>query len=370
MTAESPTMPAPSAKRSRRPTFAALCVVAFLSCCIAVALALLAPAAAPVKAGSADVFWNLVCGDRLYPPDSLGFSDAYVAPDRSFVYEASGIDTITLYKVPDTDVKARFESALARLAEGRSLRPYVVVGYDAWRNRAADDDGEPDGLVTAIDKARWDEIKKRSPQAFSSNQGDRRQVAELLRRARWYWATVVFEWAFLTGLLLWITWPVFRGGGWLRWAAHLAAAPFLFFLPTYFHYADGGYSLPGGGGILYPWLVRWAPNCGRDCPLCALDAWIVERLPPVLEPLSPQPSAWVYSARLTAPGPTQTAVVGLGLALGVLLVPVLARLPTMVRKASVLNAARDQPELAEALKIRGPVSANQSPPAPFSSKPG
>ena len=142
-------------------------------------------------------------------------------------------------------------------------------------------------------------------------------------QGKWYWFNVVFEWLYLSGLVLFAVWPV-RGNkeGWKGFAIHLGALPMLFMLPAYLGYATLSFSSRGPcGGVLYPWLIfglRQTGSCND------LDRNMLAHVPQLLEPLSaeiPIPLMGNMSDIIWShmPGPTTMTIAGLIIALIVFL---------------------------------------------------
>jgi hypothetical protein len=351
----------------------ALSVVALLSCVVAVALALLAPDAAPVRTGSAQDFWKVVCGEKQYPPGALGHWAGYVTPRGAFLYEDCTLESTVLYEAPEAEVNAQFEQVVAKLGDPEiPFRPYVVEGFKTWQAGLPQAGRNPEALVKAINEALFAKALSDHPRAYYYHQFLSDQVEERRVRANWFWAAVVFEWVFLTAFLLWVSWPVVRGGGRMRWAVHLGAAPFLLYLPLYFDYAPYLYtSIEPSGGIHYPWMVVWFRGL-PGWPLGPLDTWILRHMPPLLEPLSLKIGPVMAWTTFGIPGPTQMLAIGAVLALLILFGPRLTSL--YIRQLRTIAAAHrvltPDRTASAAQHIIHPVSANQSPSPPTSPAPG
>jgi hypothetical protein len=127
------------------------------------------------------------------------------------------------------------------------------------------------------------------------------------RRLKWFWATVVFEWLFLSGLAYVALRPWIRGLGPWGWALHLGVLPLLFLLPAYLGYATFSFTSAGpSGGVLYPWLLM---ELRGSCT--TLDRWVLAHLPQVLEPLSPTIGTPMVLSGRGMPGPTYALIAGL-----------------------------------------------------------
>ena len=140
-----------TANSSNKPRWRVIWVlsgVLFLSCSAAVALALLAPAAAPVRAGSAQDFWDVVLGEKRYRPGDLRGWQAYVTPHGSFLYENWTLESTVLYEAPEADVRSQFKQAVEKLGDaGNSFRPYVLEGFAIGKRHRLTRIGPRSGVV-------------------------------------------------------------------------------------------------------------------------------------------------------------------------------------------------------------------------------
>jgi hypothetical protein len=272
---------------------------------------------APLKRGNAAEFWSIVgnVGKNRWA-DYLVETNAYACPDDDAVaYVVTGLHSSTTYALPLAEAQASLRAAtddLERRSAGGETS-WQVEGYRRWRD-------DPDvrvrdlaALVASCDAARRDYIFAKHGSDLVAYDAERALAfAEQWRRRRWYWATIMFEWALFTALALWAVWPAIRRGSPWRWAWHLGGLPLLFLLPVFLGYATMTFTSAGpSGGVVYPWLVVWL----RGGTMTNLDRWVLERLPPVLETLSTPTGDWIVLTGYGMPAPTQ--VLGVSLAIGV-----------------------------------------------------
>jgi hypothetical protein len=278
----------------------------------------LAPKMAPIQRGSAREFWKYACSvglERDVVP-SGGF--VYGPRDGWYFYERRHMHGSDLFRVPQAEVEDLLDWALQQVRESPEEDDRIrdaQWGAAEWDCLNLEGQAEIEQLLRAIQAARLQRWKTAHPDKFPDlyhyTQMAEFQFKERYQRSRWYWATVAFEGLSLCGLVLFALWPLLRGQGWLAWALHLGAVPFLLMLPLYLGYAVASYSSAGpSGGVLYPWVYMHLTGSlfGRA------DYLVIPYLPQVLEPLSPQGgSAMVLSWR-SAPGPFTTLAVGGALA--------------------------------------------------------
>lgn len=128
------------------------------------------------------------------------------------------------------------------------------------------------------------------------------------QRVKWFWATILFEWLFLSGLVVFALLPWPRRHGWQSWAMRWAAVPLIFMLPVYLGYATFSFTSAGpSGGILYPYLVSFLRGCSSN----TLDRELIRYVPQVLEPLSPGIGDWMALSGRGIPGPTEMLLFGI-----------------------------------------------------------
>src|SRR5207253_2559366 len=111
-----------------------------------------------------------------------------------------------------------------------ALLPDVHEGYGAWL-RAGADRSDAAGLLAKIHEARLTRVHKEDLGLFQFVSEGERAFDERWQRINRYHLNFIFEFLYLSLLVLFIAWPWLRRAGPKRWASHLALLPILFFLP-------------------------------------------------------------------------------------------------------------------------------------------
>jgi hypothetical protein len=205
-------------------------------------------------------------------------------------------------------VSADFDAVVAELQKAVQAKKDTLLlkAYVSWRDDHSVAHTGPT-LLESIKHARCRKWAKEDIDLLTYSVACEQQFWRRWQRVNWYWANMVFEWTFLTGLVLFVLWPVIRNQSALRWALHVAALPLLFLLPAYLGYAAFSFTSAGpSGGILYPFLL-W-PCLGGA--VTEVDAWLLARLPQILEPLSTPIGSPTVLTGMGMPGPTYAVLVG------------------------------------------------------------
>jgi hypothetical protein len=293
----------------------------------------LAPATAPFQRGSSEAFWSVACKVQLDPEHKWG-GHAYVIDERWFGYEVTAKDGGiafhggTFHHVPAEEAMADWPAVSAELeaAVKKGVDTPVVRGFKKWQARGPGDPPDIKRLLADVEQE-WFALDAARDDIAMCVYRTRLEEDFLRRwhRSRWYWATVVFEWGFLT-LCAWVAvWPLRRNLSPLSWGLVYALLPLLFLTPVYLGYATFTFTSAGpSGGILYPRLLvyfyRWSMN--------ALDRTVLSYVPQLLEPISTPIGSPLSLSWMGMPGPTSLLLAG-GL-LG--LVVALARLAWVCRR--------------------------------------
>ena len=102
----------------------------------------------------------------------------------------------------------------------------------------------------------------------------------LRNRSNQYWMTQLFEFTWLSGVVLLIAYPWLRNSGRLSWSVCLGIAPLALYFPNLCGYSLYTFtSCFPSGGIFYPDVLRWFPCIS----LTRIDAWLIARLPPMFD---------------------------------------------------------------------------------------
>ncbi|MCP4246915.1 MAG: hypothetical protein GY778_07685 [bacterium] len=223
-------------------------------------------------------------------------------------YDSQHFHGSIVHALPVTDALADFDAVVEALrrAHERGDDNAFVNGYVEWRD--SDDEGnDAPALLESIKQVRQQDRFKRDIKFVAYALADDRQFWQRWRRADWYWANIVIEWAFLSGLVYFVLWPGIRNRSALRWATHFGLLPVLFLFPTYLGYATFTFTSVGpSGGILYPFLLWYA--CRGF--FTEFDSWVLARLPQILEPLSTPIGSWLSLTGMGMPGPTCAVLSG------------------------------------------------------------
>lgn len=259
-------------------------MVALCSLSTAIGLALLSSYMAPCSPGTPERLWTVAWGDV----DSIGFY-GYVHPPRDgvFVYEIGYIHGSRLYTVPIARAEDDFKRAVAELKQNldkENTPAWVPPSYRAWASDVDNQGRSAESLILAVNDAKWAHYIEYYPEYAVSSRQHRWEFEERWAKTRWYWANLLGEWLCLSGLILWVFWPLIRSACPLSWAIHLGSSPLLFALPVYLGYATYTFTSHGpSGGVLYPWMASIVLS-GGACH--SLDNWLIAHTPQLLEPLS------------------------------------------------------------------------------------
>ena len=299
----------PNHQRPRILVFLSCSVVLLVSVFSALGIAILAPRMAPIRPGSSHVFWKLACGVRLSDEvDDIWGGDAYFVDDTWAAYDRSHIHGSDVYFLSASDASSEFDAAVEALqqAHERGEDSAFVQGYVNWR----DDNEQPrngTALLESIKRVRQQELIEKDVDLLAYSMADEQRFWQRWQRSDWYWANIVFEWTFLSGLVLFTLWPGIRNRSALRCAIHFGLLPMLFLLPTYLGYATFSFTSAGpSGGILYPFLLMWV----RGGSVTAFDSWLLAHLPQVLEPLSTPIGSPMALTGMGMPGPSSAIIAG------------------------------------------------------------
>ena len=289
-----------------------MCIRLLVLVLIPIGLVFLAPRMAPVKRGTAEKLWEQACD---IPQQFLGHGDVYRPREGWFVYDIQHWHGSFLYRVPEAEVLSSFDQVVEKLRANKNnpdIYPHVRAVFEKWSNCSDLSRQNAEGLLGDIREAYLDHLKTDEPDLYSFAKSEELLVDQRWVQSKWYWTNVVFEWVFLSGLVLFGTWPMRRDRGWRSWALHLGLLPILFMLPVYLGYATFSFTSAGpSGGVLYPWLLSgfFGGRCNE------LDRQILAHLPRILEPLSAPIGMPLSLSGMGMPGPTTMVIAGLLIAL-------------------------------------------------------
>jgi len=310
-----------------------VCWTAVLSVSVAsaIGIARLARPMAPIHRGNSHQFWNCACGVVLSSEaDSDWGGDAYFVDDVWAAYEMFHMHGGRVFCVPLLEVSSDFDAVVDKLQKQYELekRHDAIKGYVRWRDDAKlPRDGQT--LLKCIQREYLRSRVERGIASVEFSVQNEQLFWQRWQRADWYWASIVFEWMFLSGLALFAMWPGIRNRSVVRWAIHIAFLPFLFLTPAYLGYATFSFTSAGpSGGILYPYLLMFL----RNGSMTEFDGKVLRYIPRILEPLSAPIGSPMALTFLGMPGPT--SVISAGVICGVALLAIQYGVRWRVRRQS------------------------------------
>lgn len=290
-------------------------VVATASISSAIGIALLAGQMAPISRGTSHMFWNVATGAVLSPEGDFDWGgDAFFMDDQWAVFDVYHMHGSRTYYVPAPEVTADFNSVVAALEpSAQQGKPGgYIKGYLKWR----DDPKQERTAKSLVTVVRQELRRLRIERALERGRVgaiglfavDEQLIWQRWRRMDWYWATLAFEWAFLTGIVIFAVWPGIRGQSAVRWAMHMSLLPLLFLLPAYLGYSTSSFTSAGPtGGIVYPFLLYfWIHGWSTD-----FDEFVLAHVPPILETLSAPIGTPMALTGMGMPGPTNALCDGI-----------------------------------------------------------
>jgi hypothetical protein len=274
----------------------------------------------PIRPGSAASFWATICGVTLpgTPPASptIGQLNGPVAlRDGECVYARQGLHGQRLYHVPEAEVMKSFPfvtQELERRAISANPNDFVARAYARWKETASPNDMTPQRLFDLIADELLSQIRSYPPMRAYPLAGDsvitaREDFRRSLDKADFYWATTLFEFIFLSALLIYVIMPLARNRPGWRLVAHWATAPVLFYAPFWLGYASRTRSPWGpNGGIVYPWLLWFSgqPAANAGWENAGWELGFFKSMPPLLSPISQDISGPIVSLTGSSiPGP-------------------------------------------------------------------
>ncbi|QDV77298.1 hypothetical protein [Botrimarina mediterranea] len=268
----------------------------------------------PVFDGEPNEFWESLCRADFNNDGERHLADAYHVDERWCAYTVQRIHDRLIFRVPYDDVESLLSDVVQRIETNtpEDLKAYVLVGHARWRD--SKEAKTLPRLIREINDAQRRLTYRRDVDSLAYNVANEYWFWLSWRASKWYWATLLFDWAFLSVWVSFVLWPGIVGARYWRWCVHLAIAPPLFAIPVYLGYAASSFTNYGPeGGVLYPFLVQ----VFRGSPMNAFDSWLFERLPPLLEVISTPILEGYSPSELGIPGITGIAISGavLGFAL-------------------------------------------------------
>jgi hypothetical protein len=277
---------------------------------------------APVQSGTAPEFWMVACDIDVdgSMKDFGAFGGIYPPQDAWAIYYIQGYHDQFLYRVRLSEIAPhlpKIESELKNKAENDETPPWLVSISKAW-TREGGDENEVQRLLALIRQAQLASIKEHDKEhddeQFERKMNDERDFYERWQRAGRYWATVLFEFLWLSFVLVFAALPWMRNSGRLAWAIHLALTLPLLFVPFFLGYVPNIFtSAFPAGGVFYPYVIFWF----RGLPILNVDIWLLEHAPQPFEPLTQAPGPMLAITEMGLVGPIVICAIGLAIFAGV-----------------------------------------------------
>jgi hypothetical protein len=278
---------------------------------------------APVKKGKAEDFWYLTCRVDTGSRYKGGFvSGSYAELQGQWIISnVSHYHGSHLLKTRVDDIMRSLPEILEKMQERAINTPDddVARGYLAWKKEAGDPPRIEDvqKLVAAIETARKERRFREKPEDIEYTAASlaiqRTDFKLRLRESKWYWASILFEFLWLAGLVWFIAWPIIKKHRFWNIIICIGLLPMGLFLPYFMGYAAYTFtSCFPRGGILYPFIIVYFNNRSMN----QWDIAILEHTPQILEPLSQIGlPLTLYDIETGGVGPTMVLLAGLLLAL-------------------------------------------------------
>jgi ankyrin repeat protein len=290
-----------------------------------VGLAVLRAPMAPVHPCSPAQFWWAACGvDISDGAESVDCNSFYPPRDGYAICYEQWIHSQYLCRVRESAAYAELPKVVARLEqlpEQVRRTAFVVQGYRDWLDADASR-SDARLLLRKVKEAERLYFRQNSLSIHRTVMEEERLFDRRWPRVRRYWLNVLFEFVYLTGLIVFAFWPWLRRQTPWRRCAHLALLPALLVLPCHLGYANWTFTSAGpSGGVLYPWLVVWLE------PLAFLPfqcLWLLRVFPKPLGHISQPLGPWMAMSGGGAPGLVACLLAGAAAGLVLFLLPSLA----------------------------------------------
>jgi hypothetical protein len=270
----------------------------------------------PVHEGTPEEFWSLTCGINLDGADGPRRMGGMYPPQGKWgIYYVQGYHDQFLHRVRLSEL-APSVPAMVRVLEEKveagSAGPFHAGMLDRW-NR---EDGEPrdiERLLRCRSEAYLAFLKDYDADIHAYRLENERGFSVRWQRAERFWLTLLFEFVWLAGVIVFAAIPWLRRAGRLGWAIHLALVPPLLFLPHFLGYAPYTFtSLFPDGGVAYPYAIRVFG--ALPLPWTDLDTWLMDRAPRWFQPFAQQAGMPLAMTGMGGIGPV--SICGLGLLIG------------------------------------------------------
>ncbi len=261
-----------------------LCVVLFFVSLIGFKIIQNSESRALIQNGNVNEFWYVVCGVDV--DGSHGDPGWMAGPDAVrgewAYYSRLGHCGDMFYRVR-LDEAAKQLPRVVQLMDAqrlnKSLSPVRERAFESW---SMTDGSATDvaNLVEAMLAARLKHMEETEPHRVQYLHRYEQEFDALRERSKQYWMTQLFEFTWLSGVVLLIAYPWLRNSGRRAWSVCLGIAPLVLYFPNLCGYALYTFtSCFPSGGIFYPDVLRWLPCISPT----RIDAWLMSRLPPMFD---------------------------------------------------------------------------------------
>lgn len=237
------------------------------------------------------------------------FGGIYPPQENWAIYYIQGYHDQFLHRVQLSELApylSKIENEWKDKSKIGDLVPAVAKVAQSW-TREGDDEREVRRLLALLRESRLESAKEDDAERLARLLDDEEEFFQRWRRFKRYWATALFEFCWLSLVLIVAAIPWIRQSGRLAWATHLGLALPLLFLPFFLGYVPYTFtSAFPAGGILYPYLVA----CFSGLPLFDLDIWYYKHAPQPFEPLTQEPGPMLAITGMGVVGPIAICALG------------------------------------------------------------
>lgn len=281
-------------------------IFALLSAFILLGLLALSEFTKPIQDGRSLEFWSYACGIDLEEEEEIA-GDTYPPRDGYYIYYDQGMHGQFVYKVPALEANQDYLAVLKKieeLPESKALNPRASLAKRLLQKHRAQVIDDPEAFLRLLHKEEQSLLDK---ELQTYQQESEAHFSERWKQAKRYWTNILFEFCFFVALLFFALYPWIRSKSHWAWGLHLGLTPLFVMLPYYLGYAPYTFTSAGPqGGVLYPYLIAFARIHFRT----RLDSFILEKLPPILDPLSQNPGPMMSLSGSLAMGPVMALMVG------------------------------------------------------------
>ena len=278
--------------------------------------------------GTSAESWEYLCGVQL--PEFKGhyqysrFGGAYPVVDGKAHYYSQMQHGSLLYSVSLEDVLHDLPRVQEHLANPQPPSSSNCVGYDSLcelYKRSSERRSQCVAILGAakaetMSPSELEELRLRIVQAATFPRYDKLEDEEFrgrVDRGKRVWVTFAFETIYLGGWLMFVTGVRFLR---VRWYWRVGLGPFLLFLPYFLGYAPMTFTFGPSGGFVYPLYLILASLPMQIVPCSALDGFVWQLLPNLLQGLSQMPGSPLAVTRMACVGPVSSLGFGIVLLAG------------------------------------------------------